>query len=273
MNPPYGNLHLPILKKVVKEVVDKNNGQVVSLQPCRWLQDPLFELNKNSDANKVRSDIEGKIENIRYIKKSEACKYFDAEIAVDLGIFHLKKDGKINYTDLAYNRLGFNIEPFIKKYIKKNDIKTVLFKNRKYKNFVIPLQIIGGTGNRGNGKLNIHILRGDPYGVFINDRNKRGWTLSEAKSSNKRSVWGKFEEWPIIEFKNENEAQNFYDYCNLKPMLFFVCIISSDVHSHLSLLPFADDYSRPWTDERFYEHFNITVDEQKIIEETMEKLK
>ena len=33
------------------------------------------------------------------------------------------------------------------------------------------------------------------------------------------------------------------------------------------------DYTQPWTDERFYKFFNITPDEQKIIEETMAKYK
>ena len=33
------------------------------------------------------------------------------------------------------------------------------------------------------------------------------------------------------------------------------------------------DYSKPWTDERFYKFFNITPAEQKVIEETMEKYK
>ena len=33
------------------------------------------------------------------------------------------------------------------------------------------------------------------------------------------------------------------------------------------------DYSQPWTDERFYKFFEITPEEQKIIESTMEKYK
>ena len=32
------------------------------------------------------------------------------------------------------------------------------------------------------------------------------------------------------------------------------------------------DYSKPWTDERFYKYFNITKEEQKIIEEYADKI-
>ena len=42
MNPPYGNLHLPILKEMIEMIVE-NGGHGVSLQPVRWLQDPLKE--------------------------------------------------------------------------------------------------------------------------------------------------------------------------------------------------------------------------------------
>ena len=33
-----------------------------------------------------------------------------------------------------------------------------------------------------------------------------------------------------------------------------------------------NDYSKPWTDERMYDYFNITKEEQKEIEERVDKI-
>ena len=37
-------------------------------------------------------------------------------------------------------------------------------------------------------------------------------------------------------------------------------------------LPFMKDYSRPWTNKRLYDYFNITNKEQKYIEEYIDKI-
>ena len=46
MNPPYdGNLHLQILKEAHCQISKK--GEIISLSPIRWLQDPLAEMKKD----------------------------------------------------------------------------------------------------------------------------------------------------------------------------------------------------------------------------------
>ena len=48
--------------------------------------------------------------------------------------------------------------------------------------------------------------------------------------------------------------------------------ITSDVNVQAKFLPFMKDYSRPWTNKRLYDYFNITNKEQKYIEEYIDKI-
>ena len=72
-----------------------------------------------------------------------------------------------------------------------------------------------------------------------------------------------------IDFKTENEKINFCNSITCWPYKFmYMCKDTNPAH-----LPFMSDYSQPWDDARFYKFFNITPEEQKIIEDTMAKYK
>ena len=51
MNPPYdGSLHLKVLENVLTNILSLNSAaEVVSVQPVRWLEDPLAEYKQGSD--------------------------------------------------------------------------------------------------------------------------------------------------------------------------------------------------------------------------------
>ena len=68
----------------------------------------------------------------------------------------------------------------------------------------------------------------------------------------------------------------FLDYYNAMQtnfVRFFVMTSVVDVHVHQNVIPWMEDYTKPWDNIRFYKYFNITPEEQKVIEETMEKYK
>ena len=71
-----------------------------------------------------------------------------------------------------------------------------------------------------------------------------------------------------------NERQNFLNSLDTKFMNWYYMnfIVPGDCKIVAYMFRMAD-YSQPWTDERFYKFFNITPDEQKIIEETTAKYK
>ena len=137
--------------------------------------------------------------------------------------------------------------------------------NNKRDGIRVPIAFI--AGNRGT----LPIYKDIAY--VINGYNKDGIDWTKCKNN---GGYEKKEGIPIpvsIKFNTEIEAQNFYNswkttFCKWISKRFLF-----DQNIQLSFLPWMSDYSQPWTDERFYKFFNITLDEQKIIEETMEKYK
>lgn len=68
-----------------------------------------------------------------------------------------------------------------------------------------------------------------------------------------------------VYFKTKNEAVNFFnslntDFCKYLKKL--KCYGSGDFNGGL---PFMGDYTKPWTDERFYEYFDISEEAQNHV--------
>jgi hypothetical protein len=257
MNPPYGKLHLPILKKVIEEVVDKNDGQVVSLQPERWITDPTWMLKQKTDAQKMRPTLEGKIDFHRTLTNSEKELFKDASFTMDLGIFSWKKDGKLNYDDdFILNKDIINLvilkkgQTFIQDKISTDYTK----------GFAVHTLPLYGHGLRGNYWVKNFILDHGKYnGVDYKDSRKGNF-----ETSGKKDV-------PVVIFKTKNEAQNYIDSVRTTFYKFLFLRLQKDVHTPLHVFPYMDDYTKPWTNERFYKYFKITKEQQKIIENTVKE--
>ncbi len=90
MNPPYGDLHLPILKTII-EIMDLKTGSIVSLQPARWLEDPLYKYKNDSDFYKMQPYIHNNINEVIIIPALQAYYIFKpAAFIMNLMIIHLK---------------------------------------------------------------------------------------------------------------------------------------------------------------------------------------
>lgn len=75
----------------------------------------------------------------------------------------------------------------------------------------------------------------------------------------------------------QNELENMKNYLNSKLISYLVVNFSivvkpSAYYTFVSKLPELD-FSKPWTDEELYKEFNITEEEQKIIEDWYEEWK
>ena len=275
MNPPYEkNLHLKILAEAITHLKD-DESKVVNLSPVRWLQDPLAKYKKNSDYNKFEKSISKHITYLDVINKENVCKLFSIGINSDLGIYCCKKCGNWKYDSILwiYNGIDFS---FMTKYINKiknGSLKTLV--THKTDGILVPFNIFcGGSGGRTfNGVYASKILAtDDDKHVFIHGRRQQ-------------KDWKSCRTFIGASFKTKNLAENFIKFINLPAMRCFGIITIKNMHidNSWAYVPEVSNainprtgkkgYESEWTDEDFYKFFNITPDEQKIIEDTMEKCK
>jgi len=128
MNPPYGkgNPELKFLSLCASLLKDENS-ELVSIQPLRWLQDPLWISKKNSAANKYKKAFDGKIEVIRELISNNGNNGFDARFNMNLAIFKIQNKTSYKYDNYVdYNM--FNIIEKIKN--KSRTIEDVLEKKQ-----------------------------------------------------------------------------------------------------------------------------------------------
>ena len=264
MNPPYQkNLHLKILAEAIKYLKD-DNSVCVNLSPVLWIEDPNAHMKQKSNFFKFKKSISDKCDKLEVIDARIANEQFGIGLYSNLGIYVCK-----NITN------GIDSLNFWKRNFKKWEIK--LFENiyamtmhisdkcdnNKRDGIRVPIAFI--AGNRGT----LPIYKDIAY--VINGYNKDGIDWTKCKNN---GGYEKKEGIPIpvsIKFNTEIEAQNFYNswkttFCKWISKRFLF-----DQNIQLSFLPWMSDYSQPWDNARFYKFFNITPDEQKIIEETMEK--
>ena len=71
-----------------------------------------------------------------------------------------------------------------------------------------------------------------------------------------------------IGINNKKEAKNMYEYLLLKPTRFCLSLykINSNLHrGELKMVPYLD-FSKKWSNEKFYSFFGLTEDEINFIE-------
>ena len=253
MNPPYNrSLHLKILSHLISEYPE---AEVVNLSPIRWLQDPLAEYKRGSDRKKFEN-VRSHIESLDVITAHQASDIFDINLKVDLGIYHIAKNG--GWENPYKNKL-------LEKIVSKTDgLPIVKYENVKKPYFCLISSIVGDHSGFDNLFEDYSILRNEQtYGRwFVNGKSeKNGLSLAECKAQNKKSVHGNILSWDCIEFDTEEEVKNFYDFCYSKLFMYVLKKSIVGVNVHSEFLPWLGDYSHPWTDEMLYEYFQLSKDE------------
>ena len=255
-NPPYnGSIELKFLEKLIN-ISDK----VVSIQPIAWLEDPKNYDNKKSKVNKYTNSI------IKYIKDAEwiknPSKQFTIEANVDIGIYVCDKNG------------GYDVTSLVWKKINKNDFE--LF-NNSAEHFP-KLEIFDENKNETQAFVNIktfanqgrttryNIVASNTYKVIYKGKLPNGdvWNSKKykSKSLSKDKPYG-------IYFNSYKEAVNFYNSCLTECYKFIVSTFKHQGGIPLNYLPFMGDYTQPWTNDRFFDFYNIDKKKQKEIIESM----
>ena len=257
--------------KILREVIRQNpEAEIVSLQPTRWLQDPLAEYKRGSDWKKFE-DVREKIADLEVISLEDMSKMFGG-IDVSGGIYYLTKDG------------GFDISKvrsaFLDKFVKMDyDVVGHHLDKDKLNGWRVRCGSYGGTF-KGSTRLSSDSVRlaCQNYVHFKLDRiYKDGYTKDGVFWSYDRLPGAgnkiKPEGTPIpssIAFSNYEYAKNFVDYTRLK-LPKYICQLCSDFGGNSDdLLPFMPTYAHSWDDKQLYEYFSLSDEEVEIIENVIQ---
>ena len=264
MNPPYyRSTHLKFLEKVIKI-----SDNVISIQPIRWLEEKVGRYKKNSAYNKYKESIAKYIKDLEIITAEEAEKKFNAAFTFNIGIYLCNKNGGYDIDKLTSNDIVNKV------FEKMDDNINDHIEFSEPKNSIVVSLITGGNNGR-NKVIDLYFQNSD-YDRYIYDadgkRLDNGLTM---KQNREKTAWGNVKvrrEQTNIKFNNVDECINFFNYTRTYLFRYIFNQITSDVHVQAKFLPFMKDYSRPWTNKRLYNYFNITNKEQKHIEEYIDKI-
>jgi hypothetical protein len=262
MNPPYKrNLHLKILAEAIKHL--KDDGVCVNLSPVLWIEDPHAHKKSKSNLFKFEKSISDNCKALEVVDTRTANELFNIGLYANLGIYVCKKDAKGLDSKNFWKR---NFEDWeVKLFEKVYAMKThIVDKRDKHKRDGIRVPIAFIAGYRGT----LPIYKDLAY-VIDGMKDGKDWTKCKNFGGYKKEEGIGI---PVsIKFSTELEAQNFYDSWKTTFLKWLSKRFLFDQNIQLQFLPWMSDYTQPWTDTRFYKFFNITPEEQKIIEETMEK--
>ena len=264
MNPPYyRSTHLKFLEKAIKI-----SDNVISIQPIRWLEEKVGRYKKNSAYNKYKESIAKYIKDLEIITAEEAEKKFNAAFTFNVGIYLCDKNGGYDIDKLTSNDIVNKV------FEKMDDNINDHIEFSEPKNSIVVSLITGGNNGR-NKVIDLYFQNSD-YDRYIYDadgkRLDNGLTF---KQNREKTAWGNVKvrgEQTNIKFNNVDECINFFNYTRTYLFRYIFNQITSDVHVQAKFLPFMKDYSRPWTNKRLYNYFNITNKEQKYIEEYIDKI-
>ena len=264
MNPPFSRtLHLKFLENCIKYC-----DNVVTVQPVRWIEETVGPKKKTSAFNKYEDSIAKHIKELDIYSAKEAEKLFGAAFNFNIGIYVCDKKGGFDYSKLNTNKILDKVlekmPDNIDNHIKFNEPNTAII-----------VSLITGGNNGRNNVIDLY-FQGSTYKSVIYDGNSKrldnGLTFYENR---KKTAWGNVKvrgEQFNIKFKNIDECINFFNSTRTYLFRYIFNVVTSDIHVQAKFLPFMNDYSKPWTDERMYDYFNITKEEQKEIEERVDKI-
>ena len=259
-NPPYDkDLHLKILNFCFKK-----SDETVFLHPARWIQ--------SITSPKELRHFNGFIKDISLIRDNTKVLFCGMDISGDLVITTLKSNGlKIeDINRFALRSIDFNPDVMCSIYNKviKNlnkSVKDVLC-NDVLKEYSVVFSLIGGNGGMDNAKMS-KLVTSNQDCVYSNGVADDGKTFKERRSNTAQDK----DTIEHVRFKSYNEAKNFLESLKTPFYIAVNSISKVDMHVHPDFIPFLDDYSEPWTEDRLCRHFGLTDIEQKELERAVTK--
>jgi 16S rRNA G966 N2-methylase RsmD len=249
-NPPYGKgLHLKFLE-LSSNLADK----VVFVEPAAWVQ-------SHKSNKKYRDLFAPHLVNVELVNGQ---LYFpNAEIGADLGIFVLDMNNEKPCIDIDSLRYASHTNPGLSKHIHTKlkfdiSIANVICIKRTTKKFVCNISNLRGHVDKSSKSKNWNF-----YTIFTTNDLKPS-EIEHKKTGSKIPHW--------VEFDTMLEAKNFIDYCNTDFAMFMLRYEKNNMNitsGELKAIPYMEDYTKPWTDERLAEYFKLTNEEVEYIKEEM----
>lgn len=269
MNPPYdGNLHLKVLETTLKAVRFNNpQCEIVSVQPARWLEDPLAEYKQGSDYKKYKNTIVNKISSVQLVSIMDASLKFNIGAPCDLGIYTFNNTK--NFSGL-YSELALSIVKKVttKKFKSLFDVQ----EKEALDGWRVELknQIQEGNHNAGSAesskKAPVKVCLGPYFNGY--DTNNVFWSLGRSKNQHTRPEGSAF---PLsTQFTTELEATNFVKSCQTEFYKNLIHLLKCDINIPLRFLPYMEDYSKVWTDEDYCEFFGLNEEEAEFMCRTVD---
>ena len=266
MNPPFdGNLHLSILDTTLKAVRSINpDAEIASVQPARWLEDPLADSKQNSDYKKYKSSIINKISKIQLVSTYDASNCFRITSSQDLAIYTFNNHNtSLNlFTPIAekcLNKILLKIKVSIKDKVdqKAHDGWRCEIKE------MLPVSV-GSHGGEGEWSKtnNVCIVKDTGKVVFYNGYDELGQLWYKTRQANGHEDINFLYS---IKFKTKITAENFAESCRTRFYKNLVYLVKFDQHAPLRFLPYMEDYSKIWTDEDYCKYFKLTEEESKFM--------
>lgn len=281
MNPPYnGSLHLEVLDATLKAVRSANSScEIVSVQPVRWLEDPLAECKQGSSYKKYKDTIINKLSKLNVINSDVASKRFNIMSDQDLGIYVFNNNLKM---DLNL------ITPVAKSCIKKILNRTTISMNdiietdkisgwRVEIHKLLPTATGAHGGDSISAKTNaVKLVNLYSNSVFNNGYDKAGnyWTEDgRAKNGSSKGIGARL---PCsIKVDTEIIANNIVESCRTNFYKNIIHMFKYDQNMPLRFLPYMGEainpltnlkgYESAWTDEAFCKFFDLTEEESEFM--------
>lgn len=239
MNPPYANkLHEKFLIKCLD--ISKRG---VSIQPAVWIN----KANKNRKSFKnIIDKCNGRMKEINIISHREMNNYFGTGNSLqEGGIFYWDVKG-----DLDLNNFGYT-----------NELEKSLFEKTNIDSNE-EMQLLRKGGHK--------YVNAKEYEVKDNEVPVYQWHGGDNCYDAvvvPKELWKK-KATLLLTFDTKEEADNFRTSLKTKfaDWFFYNYVVPGD-YKILTYMYRMKDYTKPWTDERYYKTFNLTKDEIKIIEE------
>lgn len=236
VNPPYkGEFHLEILHKIETECID---SIIVNLSPILSLQIP----EKKNTFNKL--------EYIDVIDKELARRLFQARNNTDLGIWYFNNGGYVNN---SFRLLGIKNIAVAEKVFNKikicSSFKDYIISGKPLKNYCIVYSHMNGlSGSSHNFVYKDNIAPdGSTYRDNVKNQHKNDFPRTH------------------FEFNTYNEAENFKHYLKSDMFRYIERITQPGLIRILDYLPYLDDYSIEWTDDKLYKYFDLNENEINAI--------
>ena len=265
MNPPYsGSLHLKFLEKTIK-IADN----VVSIQPVRWLEEVVGKEKKKSLYNKYEESISKHIKDLEIVTAENVKKQFNILLPANCAIYVCDNNGGFDYKQLSSNEV---IDKVVN-YIKENKCN---FEFNKKEGYRLRIPCICGGKAGGSGFNRPPVLTGlHIKDIVFKDGKYNGKWWYEYYMKNQYSKTTE-EITSSIRFDSEEEAHNFYKSVQTDFVRYVESYLITDVHISDSKILWMGDAKHPrtgnigyideWTNEDFYEFFNISKEYQNKIE-------